>query len=342
MLPVSDAEYICLFDKIRMKYQNRECQRRNQQNIEIPQKKVSLKVADTACKAGVTAYNNPEFRDRIWNSPNLQKFPEAWQRAIQGCIFNCGIGACTALIVGIINGDSTPNIIANSGISAMYAGLGGGIYAFGNVLITQFIETLKASGGINISALSLFLTADFCFGLIITVLDIIYQLYLLSNEGFTWANIHKRLKILLDDLAVNIATIGVSSLAACMLPFYTALATILTFSVVVSMLHLRCDELSPGDSFAVSVWKGLRSIPMMLFAHGSTEIMLDCMLDSKTKEVLDDPVFVKGVIVSRSTAQRRQQTGLDFWNGPMTADDIVSMPELAELVQKYRKYRTYM
>ncbi len=64
------------------------------------------------------------------------------------------------------------------------------------------------------------------------------------------------------------------------------------------------------------------------------------MTDQVTFQLLVDPVFVRGYIVSRATALTQlEHAKCDFWNSPMTIEDIIPMPELAVIVKNYDSFR---
>jgi hypothetical protein len=59
-----------------------------------------------------------------------------------------------------------------------------------------------------------------------------------------------------------------------------------------------------------------------------------------TYELLDDPVFFRGYVVSRSVAQRRlNDSGRDFYNMPATPDDVLPIPKLKTIVDNVRLHR---
>lgn len=66
----------------------------------------------------------------------------------------------------------------------------------------------------------------------------------------------------------------------------------------------------------------------------------DVFLCEVTYELLQDPVFFRGYIVSRQVAHRRvEDYGRDFYNLPATPDDILPIPQLDAVINKVRLYR---
>mmetsp|Transcript_17204 Transcript_17204/g.28789 ORF Transcript_17204/g.28789 Transcript_17204/m.28789 type:complete len:379 (+) Transcript_17204:16-1152(+) len=71
--------------------------------------------------------------------------------------------------------------------------------------------------------------------------------------------------------------------------------------------------------------------------------LLEChcpsLVCSVTYEILDDPVFLNGAVVSRDIAERQvNQLGRDFYNDrEVTLEDIKELPELARLVRKAKR-----
>lgn len=83
----------------------------------------------------------------------------------------------------------------------------------------------------------------------------------------------------------------------------------------------------------VSVWSVLTAVP----ARRPTVIYPEILCCEITYDLLEDPVFLGGVVCSRRVAADRvRATAMNFYNVPATMADIVPLPMLAVVVAKAR------
>lgn len=196
---------------------------------------------------------------------------------------------------------------------------------------------------------TLSLLASGLVGFFVTILwDVfvaIYDNYDKNHSAIDWILLLG--KSLLTSFEHNSLQAACCTAVAYLCPAWATVLICAFASIYISQLKETSKMRNESIYYTVSrtTWSYIAVIPQTLwyslvgypaFRGDYPEVFL-CEM---TFELLNDPVFFRGYIVSRYVAERRiDEYGRDFYNLPATADDIIPMPQLSNVIDKVSVYR---
>jgi hypothetical protein len=262
--------------------------------------------------------------------------------------------AITAAIVSSRENDLTLTEILQEMLNSVFSTAAfGGFFELmrylGSHQLIVGLKTITRALAIETFSSTLSLLASGLIGYFITILwDIFVAIHSDLNRNHSMMGwVFFICKSLFNSSLDNSLQLLACSTIALLCPAWATL--LISFLVSIPILQLKETARHRNESiyFTASraTWNIIAFIPETLWytlvgypTRTSIAQYPQAFLCESSSELLEDPVFFRGYIVSRSVAQTRvERDGCDFHGLPATSADVIPIPTLKAIIEKFRR-----